>query len=318
MQKKNWFVRVFVILLILFVASIIVTSFFFSENKFIITAPIICLVTILVILALAEIFDNFSIGNFLSLKKEYKRVEHDLIKTEQDNRELRLQLTNIVASINSNHNTTILGGDAKLMERILRVEKAPEEEVQKKKQEEEHISASSEENNSYTRIDFGMRRHVFSKIEDFALSEYCKKYDIISSDVLREMKFSEGFVDYDPIMERNVIFDAYYKAPWQEEIFIEICNYYLSPTMLDRFYHLLSKVYYYRTAKKLQAKLVLIIPAISEEKSNELSYRMRGITKERFCEYFAPAIKNNLLELVEVNISDVEIDKIKKQVMQSK
>ena len=88
--------------------------------------------------------------------------------------------------------------------------------------------------------------------------------------------------------------------------------------MLDRFYHLLSKVYYYRTAKKLQAKLVLIIPAISEEKSNELSYRMRGITKERFCEYFAPAIKNNLLELVEVNISDVEIDKIKKQVMQSK
>ena len=69
MQKKNWFVRVLVILLILFIASIIVTSYCFSSNRFIITGQIICLICILVILALAEIFDNFSIGNLITLSR---------------------------------------------------------------------------------------------------------------------------------------------------------------------------------------------------------------------------------------------------------
>lgn len=60
--------------------------------------------------------------------------------------------------------------------------------------------------------------------------------------------------------------------------------------------------------------MVLLIPAVSEAKSNELFNSTRGITKERFCEYFAPAIKNNLLEIIEVDISDTEIEEIKKQV----
>ena len=316
MQKKNWFVRSLVVLLILFVALIIVTSFFFSENKLIITAPIICLVAILVVLALAEIFDNFSIGNFLSLKKEHKKVEYDLKKSEQENRELRLQLTNIVANINSNNNTAIFGQFPGLMDRILGVEKAQADEVQKKKQEEEtvHISENKESNTQQQRLDFTVRRKINAKIEDYILSEYCVKNDINPSDVFREMKFSEGFIDNDPIMERNMIFDAYYKAPWKEEVFIEICHYYNSPSMLDRFYHLLSKIYHYRTAKKLQAKLVLLVPIVSEKKADELSYGMRGMPKERFCGYFAPAIKNNLLELIEIEVSDDEIEKIKKQV----
>ncbi len=109
MQKKNWFARGLVILLIFFIATIVVISFFFSESKFVITSPIICLVAILVVLALSEIFDNFNVGNFLSLKKEHKKVEHELQKSEQENRELRAQFTNIVTNLNSNSNTTIFG-----------------------------------------------------------------------------------------------------------------------------------------------------------------------------------------------------------------
>ena len=43
-------------------------------------APIICLIAILVKLYFDEIFDNFSIENFLSLQKEHR-------KTENENRE---------------------------------------------------------------------------------------------------------------------------------------------------------------------------------------------------------------------------------------
>lgn len=87
MQKKNWFVRVLVILLILFIASIIVISYFFSINKFIITGQIICLICILVVLALAEIFDNFSIGNIITLNRQYKNKEKELERSEKENRE---------------------------------------------------------------------------------------------------------------------------------------------------------------------------------------------------------------------------------------
>ncbi len=315
MEKKNWFVRILVILLILFVAAIILASFFFSEKRLLITAPIIFLIAILVILSLAEIFDNFSIGNFLSLQKEHRKVESELRKIENENRELRLQLTNIISNVNSNHNTTIYGQIPEHMGRILGVEKAKEEEVQKKKQEEEtvHSTQSSEINSKQPKIDFVTRRRIFNKLEEVLLIKYCEKYDINIKDVSKEMKFSEGFIDTDPIMEKNVIFDAYYKAPWQEELFIEICYYLGSISMLERFYHLLSKVYHYRVTKKLQAKLVLVVPSLSEKMEKELSYNTYGLTKERFCKYFSPAIRNNLLDFMEIEISDEEVEKIKQQ-----
>ena len=135
MQKKNWFVRIMVILLILFVTAIIFVSFVFSENRFVITAPIIFLVSILVVLSLAEIFDNFNIGNIVSLKKENKKVENELEITRQENKELRLHLTNVVTSISSNQNTTILGTIPGLSIQNLTMEKANKNEVEAEKKE---------------------------------------------------------------------------------------------------------------------------------------------------------------------------------------
>ncbi len=306
-ENKNLFTRGLVVILILFVVAVIVSAFWFSSEKLVISAPIVVLICILVVLALAETFDNFNIGNILSLKREQEKTEKELRYTEQENRELRSQLTSIVSNINSNHNTTIFGNTSDLL-RALDVEKAEKEEIERKKQEE-HSSQQVETIDQHKPTNYAIRRQALEKMEEFLLSQFCSKYDIEPKEVFREMKFSTGFVDSDPIMERNVIFDAYYKAPWQEELFIEICFRYNSPAMLDRFYHLLSKVYHYRSVKKLQAKLVLIIPKMSEKMSEELGYTTRGLSKERFCEYFAPALKNNLLEIIEIQIDDVELEK---------
>ena len=277
MQKKNWFVRVLVILLILFIASIIIISYFFSINKFIITGQIICLICILVVLALAEIFDNFSIGNIITLNRQYKNKEKELERSEKENRELRLQLTNVFSNINANHNTNIFGSSSESLSRLLSVEKAEPEEVEKKIEEEvkEHTPEKHDENEVQTKMDFISRRRVFQGIENLLLARYFEKNNIKQEQICTQIKFSEGFVDTDPIMERNVIFDAYYKEPWDEEVFVEMCMSNSLP-MLDRFYLLLSKVYHYRTVKKLQAKLVLIIPAISEKNVVDLSLRGLG------------------------------------------
>ncbi len=315
MQKKNWFVRVLVILLILFIASIIVISYFFSINKFIITGQIICLICILVVLALAEIFDNFSIGNIITLNRQYKNKEKELERSEKENRELRLQLTNVFSNINANHNTNIFGSSSESLSRLLSVEKAEPEEIEKKIEEEvkEHTPEKHDENEVQTKMDFISRRRVFQGIENLLLARYFEKNNIKQEQICTQIKFSEGFVDTDPIMERNVIFDAYYKEPWDEEVFVEMCMSNSLP-MLDRFYLLLSKVYHYRTVKKLQAKLVLIIPAISEKNVVDLSLRGLGANKERLFKYFAPAIKNNLLKIEELEVSDADIEKIKKEI----
>lgn len=315
MQKKNWFVRVLVILLILFIASIIVISYFFSINKFIITGQIICLICILVVLALAEIFDNFSIGNIIMLNRQYKNKEKELERSEKENRELRLQLTNVFSNINANHNTNIFGSSSESLSRLLSVEKAEPEEIEKKIEEEvkEHTPEKHDENEVQTKMDFISRRRVFQGIENLLLARYFEKNNIKQEQICTQIKFSEGFVDTDPIMERNVIFDAYYKEPWDEEVFVEMCMSNSLP-MLDRFYLLLSKVYHYRTVKKLQAKLVLIIPAISEKNVVDLSLRGLGANKERLFKYFAPAIKNNLLKIEELEVSDADIEKIKKEI----
>lgn len=315
MQKKNWFVRVLVILLILFIASIIVISYFFSINKFIITGQIICLICILVVLALAEIFDNFSIGNIIMLNRQYKNKEKELERSEKENRELRLQLTNVFSNINANHNTNIFGSSSESLSRLLSVEKAEPEEIEKKIEEEvkEHTHEKHDENEVQTKMDFISRRRVFQGIENLLLARYFEKNNIKQEQICTQIKFSEGFVDTDPIMERNVIFDAYYKEPWDEEVFVEMCMSNSLP-MLDRFYLLLSKVYHYRTVKKLQAKLVLIIPAISEKNVVDLSLRGLGANKERLFKYFAPAIKNNLLKIEELEVSDADIEKIKKEI----
>lgn len=303
------------ILLILFIASIIVISYFFSINKFIITGQIICLICILVVLALAEIFDNFSIGNIITLNRQYKNKEKELERSEKENRELRLQLTNVFSNINANHNTNIFGSSSESLSRLLSVEKAEPEEIEKKIEEEvkEHTPEKHDENEVQTKMDFISRRRVFQGIENLLLARYFEKNNIKQEQICTQIKFSEGFVDTDPIMERNVIFDAYYKEPWDEEVFVEMCMSNSLP-MLDRFYLLLSKVYHYRTVKKLQAKLVLIIPAISEKNVVDLSLRGLGANKERLFKYFAPAIKNNLLKIEELEVSDADIEKIKKEI----
>ncbi len=141
-KNKNLFTRGLVVILILFVVAVIVSAFWFSSEKLVISAPIVVLICILVVLALAETFDNFNIGNILSLKREQEKTEKELRYTEQENRELRSQLTSIVSNINSNHNTTIFGNTSDLL-RALGVEKAEKEEIERKKQEESCFLFSS-------------------------------------------------------------------------------------------------------------------------------------------------------------------------------
>ena len=222
------FTRLLVVLLGGFIVSIIATAYFLPEKNYVITSQMICLIVILVVLTLAEAFDKFNIGNLISLQKENKRTETELERVTQENRELRVNLTQIVSQNISNRNMNIFGGTPEMLQQLMRVEKAPAEEVKKKKEEvvERVSEARAAQTLDTNGRDMESRRRILEKIQEFSLKKYCESETIDFQNVHKDMRFSEGFIEADPIMFRNVIFDAYYRSPQDEEIFMEVRMYY--------------------------------------------------------------------------------------------
>ena len=107
-----------------------------------------------------------------------------------------------------------------------------------------------------------------------------------------------------------MVFDAYYRTI-QCEYFIEIKSGSVSPNYYYMLYHLLSKIYHYRVSKQKQAKLLFVLPIISEKSKARLyMHSYPGQSIDRLKELFSPAIKNDLLELVQIEVSDEEVNDI--------
>ena len=100
-----------------------------------------------------------------------------------------------------------------------------------------------------------------------------------------------------------------------DELFIEISAYMYYRALFDfRLYFMISRVFYYSQANKVKAKMILVLPKFSDEyihKNDELlrAYDLnRAVPKIK--EIYAPAIQNDLLEIVEIDITDDEIKQI--------
>lgn len=308
-KKTNWFSRMLIIILIIFIATLVIVSFILGEPKFSLTNEIILLILLLIILALSEIFDNFSIGNLITAKKEKNKKEIELKEAKNENKELRTQLISIASNSINNRNMNIFGLSKDDVVQIAGVEQAESTAVEEKK--EEDLATDNKSSSD----DIKKRRRMLPKIEKLVLERFCADHKIPTLSVVREVKFSNEFIGIDPIMDRNAIFDAYYKSV-QEELFIEI-KINFTPLSMNMYmynlYYLLSKVYYYRKANQLHAKVALIVPNFPKSywKNQENHYASKIITN--FKETFAPAIKNNLLEIIQIEITQKDLNLINKE-----
>ena len=311
-KKTNKFSRGLIIILIVFIAALVIFSFVLGESRFSLTNEIIVLILLLVVLALSEVFDNFSIGNLITAKKEKHEKEIELKEAKTENKELRTQLISIVSNSITNRNMNIFGLSKDDWVQMAGVEQAESSAVEEKK--EEDLSA---DNKSFI-DDPQKRRRMFSKIENLALDRFCSEHKIPILSVVRKVKFSNEFIGIDPIMDRNAIFDAYYKSV-QEELFIEI-KINFTPVSMNMYnlYYLLSKIYYYRKANQLHAKMVLIIPELPESYRKDRWFSDISKVISNLQETFAPAIKNNLLEIVPIEITKSDLDVINKEIKQEK
>lgn len=341
-KHTNWFSRVLIILLLVFVACLVVFSSWPYPWRFTLTGNGVLLIMLLVILALSEIFDSFSLGSLLTLRREKKAKEERLREVSEENQQLRAQLTTIVSSSVANHNTTIFGMPTKeQLLSLIGTEPAEPDEVDEKEKEElasnapapetaepaaalapeAPVAASTSEAQNHRHAEVVKRRRMQSRIEDLCLDRYSEMVQVSKYSISRATKFSDAFVNIDPIMEQNIIFDAYCRSPLGEQ-FIEMFMASRAGS-LDMYYlyHMLSKIYYYRNTTQQQARLVLLAVQLPESYSpgytaaspSEIAARRLATLQKTF----APAIRKHLLEIVPIEITDDDITRIRKEVEES-
>lgn len=105
-----------------------------------------------------------------------------------------------------------------------------------------------------------------------------------------------------------------------DELFIETTNNLASIQMDYRLYYMISKIYHYSKALNTSAKMLLItykLPQNYQEKlfgSPQFSRHSEGTIKHMKTA-FSPAIKNGLLEIIEINITEEECSSIENSVL---
>lgn len=331
-KKTNGFTRAFVVLLTVFIAVLVLLS---SRpcQRFTLTGESVILVVLLVILALSEVFDRFQLGNLLTLEQEKKAKEERLREVSAENQQLRAQLTTIVSSSVANHNTAIFGMPSKeQLLSLIGTEPAEPDEVDEKERTElasnapapetpEPATDPASEARSRGPSEAMLRHRLLPRIEALCLDRYSEMLQVSKYSIARATKFSDAFVNIDPIMEQNIIFDGYYRSPLGEQ-FIEVSTSFRMMSMdMLRLYHMLSKVYYYRNATQQQAKLVLLTVQLPESYSPGYASDSPGeATARRLAalqKTFAPAIRNQLLEIIPMEITDDDISRIRKEVEES-
>lgn len=301
-KKPNWFVRILIIILVLFLIGLIVISFIKGEPPFAISPSMITLIAFIIILVVSESFDNLSVGKIISLSRTVKKVTDEKYRLESENIELRNSLIQVATNIQSQINTTIQAQGTDLMQ-LLGVVKAANDEKESES-EEEQIKQDEEQKTTPTRIH---PYRIMRFVEKEALSKYTKQLQIPETELTREIRFTEAFKGIDPIMERTVIFDGYIKTPLKER-FLEVkLHDQLSPSSWNRLYVMLSKILIYRQVKKVSADLTLLLVKLPEEYKRKTHVMY---STERFMECFQPAIANKLLKIETIEINEEEYKSI--------
>jgi hypothetical protein len=286
--KPNWYVRTLIAVFCLLLTGMVGYRFAWIDPKGEISGGVVTLLCLLLVLVLAESFDNFSIGKLISISREAKKKEKQVDKLETQNAHLLSQLIAISNSQSQTQSHTNVYGDYLVAPTV---RKASEEEVRDKQTTEAPIASVVAE--------AARTRMNWRKAEELGLKKYVQLRSIHPSNLIVDAKLVNQFQGIDPISNSQIIFDGYLKEQ-DHETFVELRPTFMSPLFRDRLYIMLSKINHYRSAKKVDAHLDLVLMKIPGEEARS------GQTLERLLENFEPAIAGGLLRVVSVEFTDEE------------
>ncbi|MED2972317.1 hypothetical protein P4361_08735 [Fictibacillus sp. B-59209] len=313
-KKVNWFVRILLIIFILYLLAIITAGFLMGTPTYSLTPEYITLFILITLLILSESFDNLSMGKYLSLSREITEKKEEIIEAKKENADLRDHIIKMTTLINQNQhqtNNTINGVTPELLQ-MLGVIKAEEDKEPESDNGASAVIDTTTPDLSGTITVTEPKKPEFSKrdfykfTEKESIDQYLNKHQIPEVNIIREVQFAPAFQGLDPIMERKIIFDAYLKTDIKEFFFEVLLT--ITPMTLDRIYVQLSKINYYSKAKHIKAQMILLIPEFPAEYEGR-----QHIRPERIIEAFQPAISNELLRIEIVKFTLEDIDRWKKE-----
>jgi len=307
--KPNYYVRTLIAFLGLSILGMAFTSFFLAEPKHKITAGIITLISIVVILVLSESFNKLSLGKILSLSREIEKKKEENSTVKNENKELRQELFKIVSNVQQSQVNNTFNTPPETWLKFLDVVKADTDGEDDSDSEEE--SRSSEEqrpvpNNHLQEQEARTRSQLRRYAVDAGFKKFVSKLPLSESPFVEHVEFSSAFHTIDPIMDRRIIFDGYLKQN-ETEVFVEVRHKDMNTSIFfDRLYLMLSKINLYREAKNTKAELLLLLVETSWYENVA-----RRHMHDRFIEYFQPAIKNGLLRIEYISVSEEEANEQK-------
>lgn len=298
-NKPNWFVRILIILLCIFIGVLIYFNFFWSFPFAKISPGLLILIAILTVLVLSEAFDNFSIVKLISLSKTVKETVNINQDLKKENLELRNQIISISTTVSQKQiNSTVFLTDE--LAKMLSVRQVDDPEKLQKRNELEQETEQEIKFEAQPTREVPLKRYVSPRLyEEVALQKFLATEGLSHRPIITDVKFNNQFQQIDPINEFSPIFDGYIKTI-DSEIFIElkIKNRGLSQ-LRERLYLMLSKINYYRNVKRVNAYLYLVL--ILKPDELEMESLLDKIIKE-----FEPAIANGLLIIREIQITKEE------------
>lgn len=284
-SRGNWFVRLLIIAFCAFLGTLVVYRYFCIDPKAEISAGLLVLLAFILVLVLSELFDNFSVGKLVTMSRAMKEKEVQTTELKKENAELRGQLITISTTVSQRQTSTNIFGLPESMVDLLTVKKAPAEEIADKKKEEE--AAPIPEQQVIVERQFDR-----AKAEEYAINRFVANHNLNAFNLIRDAKLSTQFSGIDPISDVTPIFDAYINAT-DSEIFVEARSVQSASMMFrDRLYVMLTKIHHYKTIKKANVYLALLLLNTLESTSRPLSFYVERLQRE-----FEPAITSGLLRI---------------------
>lgn len=293
-KNINWFSRILILLVGLFIGSIIYYNFYIKELGTI-SNGLIFLICLLIIIISCEIFDDLSFGMLLSLKKKIKdKKEHIVeLKTEKQN-----LLNVILSNFNCQSQVQSTGISPSELTNIIRIVKAdPEKIKEENKEKEEVLEKINKDEPIRKRIDI-------RKIEDIGINRFINENSFDKMLLNKQIQVDSK----DPISAFNPVFDGYLNNE-NLDIFIEVKLQRTSLFLRENIYQRLMNVYFYRKFKQSNAYLQLILIELPEDKENN---RIKN-TNDRIKKDFLPAIESGLLKISCYKLSENEVKEIYKK-----
>lgn len=276
----------------------VVYRFFYTDPKAEISGGLLVLLAFVLVLVLSELFDNFSVGKLVMMSKSLKEKEVQASELKKENVELRNHLISISTSVSQRQTSTNIFGLPDNFVDALTVRQAAHDEVEEKKKEDDPLSSSQ------TLGCLSSNKFNQDKRTEQAISRFVSQQNLQSFNLIREAKLSTQFSGIDPISDTTPIFDGYINAV-DSEVFIETRPLrYASFLFRDRLYVMLSKIHHYKSIKKTNIYLALLVLTRLHEEAN---YRNDEYYLEKLQREFEPAITSGLLRIYTINITQEEL-----------